>query len=62
MEKFIVVPYILQGKEGKIIVRDGKTEEEIKEICVIDSKSQEIKNLIKDVEIKEKTTWERQIF
>lgn len=52
MEKFILVPYILRGEEGKIVVREGKTEQEIKEFCVINSKKQEIENLSKDVAIK----------
>lgn len=54
MEKFILVPYTLQGKEGHIIVKDGKKEEEIKEMCVINSKKQEIENLSKEVQIKGK--------
>lgn len=53
MEKFILVPYILQGEEGKIMVREGKTEQEIKEFCVINSKKQEIEKLSKEVKIKE---------
>lgn len=36
MDKFILITYELQGKEGKILVREGKTEREIKEYCVID--------------------------
>lgn len=54
MEKFILVPYILQGKEGHILVKDGKNEEEIREMCVINSKKQEIENLSKEVQIKGK--------
>ena len=54
MEKFILVPYIFQGKEGYILVKEGKTEQEIKEMCVINSKKQEIENLSKEVQIKGK--------
>lgn len=36
MDRYILVSYELQGKEGKILVREGTTEEEIKQICVID--------------------------
>lgn len=54
MEKFILVPYILQGKEGHILVKESKTEQEIKEMCVINSKKQEIENLSKEVQIKGK--------
>lgn len=52
MEKFILVQYLLQGRDGKILVADGKTEQEIKEFCVINSKKQEIENLSKEVKIK----------
>lgn len=49
MEKFILVTYELQEKTGKIIVREGKTEEEIKEYCVIDSRKRDIEKLSKEV-------------
>ena len=52
MEKFILVPYELQGTNGKIVVREGKTEEEIKEFCVIDSLENDIKELAKEVKLK----------
>lgn len=52
MEKFILVPYELQGIDGKIVVKDGKTEEEIKEFCVLNSLENEIKNLAKEVNLK----------
>lgn len=51
MEKFILVPYELQGKNGKIVVKDGKTEEEIKEFCVINSLEKDIKELSKKVNL-----------
>lgn len=52
MEKFILVPYELQGKSGKIVVREGKTEEEIKEFCVINSLEKDIEKLAKEVNLK----------
>ena len=36
MDKFVLINYTLQGKEGKVLVKEGIAEEEIKEICVID--------------------------
>lgn len=51
MEKFILVPYELQGKNGKIVVREGKTEERIKEFCVINSLEKDIKELSKNVKL-----------
>lgn len=36
MDKYVLVPYELKGKEGKIIVKDGTPIEFIKEYCVID--------------------------
>ncbi len=50
MEKFILVPYELQGKQGKIVVKEGRTEE-IKEFCVIDTLEKDIKELSKKVNL-----------
>lgn len=36
MDSFNLISYELKGIEGKIIVKNGATEEEIKEFCVLD--------------------------
>ena len=51
MEKFILVPYKLLGVPGKVMVREGTPEEEIRKICVIDTKAEEIESWAKEVEI-----------
>lgn len=54
MNKYILVPYELKGKEGKIIVKEGIPIENIKEYCVIDRLEQINKdNLAKQVVFKE---------
>ena len=52
MEKFILVPYELQGKNGKIVVKEEKAEEEIKEFCVINCLEKDIEKLAKEVNLK----------
>lgn len=51
MEKFILVPYKLLGVQGKVMVREGTPEEEIRKICVIDTKAEEIESWAKEVEL-----------
>lgn len=36
MDKFVLVPYELKGKKGKIVVKEETPIEFIKEYCVID--------------------------
>ncbi|MBO6233232.1 MAG: hypothetical protein J6N78_04155 [Clostridia bacterium] len=36
MDKYVLVPYELKGKEGKIVVKEGTPIEDIQEYCVID--------------------------
>lgn len=36
MDKYVLVTYELKGKTGKILVKEGTTEEKIKEYCTID--------------------------
>ena len=52
MDQFILVPYELQGKEGKIIVREGTPEEQIREYCVIDIMEKSKDKLKEKVNIK----------
>ena len=36
LDKFILVPYEIQGKDGKIIIKECSTTEQIKYACVQD--------------------------
>lgn len=36
MDKYVLVPYELKGKEGKIVVKEGTPIEDIQEYCAID--------------------------
>lgn len=56
MDKYVLVPYELKGKNGKIVVKEGTPIEDIQDYCVIDRLEKINKdNLAKQVilEIKE---------
>lgn len=51
MDEYVLVEYELQGKRGKIIVKDGMPEEKIKEYCAFDRYEKEEEKLIERVKI-----------
>jgi hypothetical protein len=48
MDKFVLVPYELKGKKGKIIVKEGTPIEFIEDYCVIDRLEKVDRNKLKE--------------
>lgn len=48
MDKYVLVPYELQGKEGKIVVKEGTPIEFIEDYCVIDTLEKVDKDKLKE--------------
>lgn len=51
MEEYVLIEYELQGKRGKIIVKEGTPEEKIKEYCAFDRYEKDEEKLIERVKI-----------